>query len=402
MKKRALAILMAALTASTMFAVPTFAADYSGEDPQLEKNIKILTIWAEDNDNGMLLNKICEDYQKNVNPNFTWEYEMVASDNLQQKIATLAASNDLPDLFAYEAGAPLSVLIDSGKVKNITEAVDEIGTADYLNSGAVELLKGLSGTDDLYDLPLGLNVEGFWYNKALFEQAGCEVPTTWDEFEEVLQKLSDAGVHIIIDMNHISTNDGKGATAFLGVTAQSITLKNAYGQLTYRDESYTPQEFSSENADWNTVYLNGLNRVDGTVRVGERILPYVGSVSAYENITFLAMNLPYHLQLTGDETVYTLLEQVFGTDRETIPKREIVPLEIARDRDSITIRTDYENTNTALAYYDIFQPDREIAVDWYLVSVGKGTTVIRLQYPYLKQGMIVSLVGMQCRYCKIS
>ena len=37
MKKRALAILMAALTASTMFAVPTFAADYSGEDPQLEK-----------------------------------------------------------------------------------------------------------------------------------------------------------------------------------------------------------------------------------------------------------------------------------------------------------------------------------------------------------------------------
>ena len=58
------------LPASTMFAVPTFAADYSGEDPQLEKNIKILTIWAEDNDNGMLLNKICEDYQKNVNPNY--------------------------------------------------------------------------------------------------------------------------------------------------------------------------------------------------------------------------------------------------------------------------------------------------------------------------------------------
>ena len=56
----------------------------------------------------MLHCKTCEDYQKNVNPNFTWEYEMVASDNLQQKIATLAASNDLPDLFAYEAGAPLS------------------------------------------------------------------------------------------------------------------------------------------------------------------------------------------------------------------------------------------------------------------------------------------------------
>ena len=211
--------------------------------------------------------------------------------------------------------------------------------------------------------------------------------------ETLLQKLSDAGVHIIIDMNHISTNDAKGVTTFLGVTAQSITLKDTYGQLTYREESYTPQEFSAEDANWNTVYLNGLTQVDGTVRVGERILPYVGSVSAYENITFLAMNLPYHLQLTRDEAVYTLLEQVLGVNRETIPKREIVPLEIVQKRDTITIQTEYDHTNTALAYYDIFHPDREITVDWYLVSVGKGTTVIRLQYPYLKQGILVSLLG---------
>lgn len=248
MKKRALAILMAALTASTMLAVPTFAADYSGEDPQLEKNIKILTIWAEDNDNGVLLNKICEDYQKNVNPNFTWEYEMVASDNLQQKIATLAASNDLPDLFAYEAGAPLSVLIDSGKVKDISEAVDEIGTADYLNSGAVELLKGLSGTDDLYDLPLGLNVEGFWYNKALFEQAGCEVPTTWDEFEEVLQKLSDAGIQPLTT----GGSDKWGATRLINAYAvrtagNDIMTKAADGEVPYTDESVSSATSYSMN-----------------------------------------------------------------------------------------------------------------------------------------------------------
>lgn len=78
--------------------------DYSGEDPQLEKKVKFLSIWAEDNDNGILINKICQDYKDNVNPNFEWEYEMVSADNLTQKIATLSASNDLPDMFAYEAG----------------------------------------------------------------------------------------------------------------------------------------------------------------------------------------------------------------------------------------------------------------------------------------------------------
>lgn len=39
MKKKTLALLMAAITASTMFAVPTFAADYSGDDPQDRKSV---------------------------------------------------------------------------------------------------------------------------------------------------------------------------------------------------------------------------------------------------------------------------------------------------------------------------------------------------------------------------
>ena len=34
------------------------ASDFTGEDPQLEKHMKISTIWAEDNDNGVLINKI--------------------------------------------------------------------------------------------------------------------------------------------------------------------------------------------------------------------------------------------------------------------------------------------------------------------------------------------------------
>ena len=133
--------------------------DYSGEDPQLEKKVKFLSIWAEDNDNGILINKICQDYKDNVNPNFEWEYEMVSADNLTQKIATLSASNDLPDMFAYEAGAPLTTLIEADKVANVSEIVETLGVSDSLNAGAVELMKGLSGTDDLYDLPLGLIIK---------------------------------------------------------------------------------------------------------------------------------------------------------------------------------------------------------------------------------------------------
>lgn len=289
MKKKVLAVLMAAMTVSTMLAVPVFAADFSGEDPQLEKKVKILTIWAEDNDNGVLLNKICEDYQKNVNPNFDWEYEMVSADNLTQKIATLAASNDLPDFFAYEAGAPLTTLIDAGKVKNISEAIAEIGAEDKLNSGAVELMKGLSGTEELYDLPLGLNVEGFWYNKALFEQAGCEVPTTMEEFEAVLQKLADAGIQPLTT----GGSDKWGATRLINAVAvrtagNDIMTKAANGEVAYTDEKLIAA--ADKLAEWaeKGYFGEGITTVDMNT-AGSMLMS--GKAAIFYNGSWFTQNL---------------------------------------------------------------------------------------------------------------
>lgn len=212
-------------------------ADYSGEDPQLDTSIKILSIWAEDNDNGILINKICQDYKDNVNPNFEWEYEYVSADDLTQKIATLSSSNDLPDLFAYEAGAPLTTLIDADKVLNVSELLDATDTWDYLSESAVSIMKDLSGTEDLYDLPLGLNVEGFWYNKDLFEQAGVEVPTTWDEFDAVLEKLDAAGIQPM----STGGSDKWLATRLINAYAvrtmgNDVMTKAANGEIQYTDE----------------------------------------------------------------------------------------------------------------------------------------------------------------------
>ncbi len=305
MKRKALAALLAGIMAASMLAGcgsnkeassgsdtktentdtagSTDDVDFSGEDPQLEKKIKILTIWAEDNDNGIILNKICEDYKNNVNPNFDWEYEMVSSDNLQQKIATLTASNDLPDIFAYEAGAPLKKLIDADKLVNISEELEKIGVMDKLDESAVTLMKGLSGTDDLYDLPLGLNVEGFWYNKALFEQAGCEVPATWDEFEEVLEKLSAAGIQPITT----GGADKWPATRLINAYAvrtmgNDVMTKTANGELDYTDEGLVAA--ADKISEWaeKGYFGEGVTTVDtGTadtmLTTGKAAILYTGS-----------------------------------------------------------------------------------------------------------------------------
>lgn len=189
MKRKA----MAALLAGTMtMGLMTGSLCVSAEEA---RTFKILSMWAEDdNDSGSILKNVTENY-KQENPDFNYEIEVVSSDNPKQKVATLAASNDLPDVFAYDAGTPLIDLMDAGLVVNVGEKLDALGVADQIDSGAADFLTRLTNTDSLYDLPLGQNIEGFWYNKALFEQAGIEnPPTTWDEMLEDAQKLLDAGI----------------------------------------------------------------------------------------------------------------------------------------------------------------------------------------------------------------
>jgi raffinose/stachyose/melibiose transport system substrate-binding protein len=238
-------------------------SDFTGEDPQLEKHIKILSIWAEDNDNGILINNILQRYKDQVNPNFSYEYELVSADDLKTKIATLASSNDLPDFFAYESGTPLKEMVEADKVLNIGAELERVGAMDMMNPSAVSLLKSLAETNDLYDLPLGLNVEGFWYNKDLFEQAGVEPPTTWDEFETVLAKLHEAGIQPL----SCGAGDKWGATRLVNAYTVRLLGNNAMtaaanGEVKYTDEGYV--EGAAKIQEWadKGYFGQGVTTVD--------------------------------------------------------------------------------------------------------------------------------------------
>lgn len=161
------------------------------------KVLKILSIWPEDSDNGKLIVELTEQYIQEENPDFDYEYELVSVENLDRKLATLVASDDLPDVFVYDSGVPLKQLVEANVLLDIGQALKDMGADKYLDDSAVELLKSISDTTSIYDLPLGLNVEGFWYNKELFAQAGVEVPETWDDMLKVCETLLTKGIQPI-------------------------------------------------------------------------------------------------------------------------------------------------------------------------------------------------------------
>lgn len=311
MKKRFLSVLVAAMMAATLFTgcgsksnsdsssntSPTVTAAPAANagatqapsttdgstDPQIKKTVKILSIWAEDNDNGVLINNICKRYKEKVNPNFDFQYELVSADDLKMKISTLAASNDLPDIFVYESGAPLKELVDAGKVLDVGAELTKLNLDSYMNPSAVSLLKNLSGTDTLYDLPLGLNVEGFWYNKELFDKAGVQPPTTWEEFENVLAKLKDAGIQPL----SCGAGDKWGATRLINaytvrLMGNDAMTKAANGDTKYTDADYVKaaakiQEWADKGYFGQGVTTVDMNTAGTMLCSGQAAIFYNGS-----------------------------------------------------------------------------------------------------------------------------
>lgn len=304
MKKRVLAVLCAAATvmgmlsgcgktAETGAASEAAVAKESGAaeatatavepDQQASKKFKILSIWAEDTREGKMLYDLTKQYQEEVNPNFEFEFELVASNDLTTKVATLIASNDLPDAFAYVAGQPLTELINADKVVNISEQLETLGVSDQIEDGAVTLLKGLSNTDSIYDLPLGLNIEGFWYNKAVFEEAGVAVPATWDELTKACDTLLAKGIQPIsvggADKWPLSRLVNAYVIRTMGVDAMT---KATQGELAFTDPKFiAAAQVIADMAD-KGYFGEGVTTVDQTTAgnmtlAGESAMCYNGS-----------------------------------------------------------------------------------------------------------------------------
>ena len=112
-----------------------------------------------------------------------------------QQLQVLAGNNALSDM-SMAGGTPalMQEFIDSDLVVNVSEELDALGVTDRIVPAAASTIQALYGSEDLYALPTEFNIEGFWYNEALLEEAGVEVPQTWDALSDAAATLKAAGI----------------------------------------------------------------------------------------------------------------------------------------------------------------------------------------------------------------
>ncbi len=101
------------------------------------------------------------------------------SKEFEAQVVVRAQSGNAPDIALFpQPGLLQRVVQDTGAVlpapEEVVANVDEYYTEDWKNYGTVD--------DVFYAAPNGANVKSFvWYSPTAFEEAGYEIPETWDE-----------------------------------------------------------------------------------------------------------------------------------------------------------------------------------------------------------------------------
>lgn len=109
-------------------------------------------------------------------------------------------TQDRPDLFTWHTGGRLQELVEQGLIAETTDIWTEAEAEGLVPEG---LKDQYTFDGKQYCVPLNVAYWAVYYNKAIFEEHGLEVPTTWSEMENVMQTLRDAGVTPLHQMNII-------------------------------------------------------------------------------------------------------------------------------------------------------------------------------------------------------
>ncbi|MES0855033.1 ABC transporter substrate-binding protein [Geobacillus sp. G4] len=184
---------MAALGITTMLFGSLLAGCGGGEksekanggSKQGEKVEVTLAGWGGNPTEQKLLKQTLDDFEKKY-PNIKVKYEVIA-DQYMDVIKTRLAGGQGPDVFyldAFEAPA----LIETGAIEPLDKYVtDEFDINDF-EKPMLDAFKGKDGK--IYGFPKDYSTLALFYNKKMFEEAGVEVPKTWDELREVAKKLT--------------------------------------------------------------------------------------------------------------------------------------------------------------------------------------------------------------------
>ncbi|CAN5430144.1 ABC transporter substrate-binding protein [soil metagenome] len=111
------------------------------------------------------------------------------SNDFESLARTRTGAGTPPDIMLHPQPGLLEDFVSQGIVQPVDFVDDDLG--DQLVGGVMDLTT-FDGTN--YALPVRLSLKSLvWYNQPVFEDAGYEIPETWDDMMALTQQIADDG-----------------------------------------------------------------------------------------------------------------------------------------------------------------------------------------------------------------
>ncbi|MDO4284443.1 MAG: extracellular solute-binding protein [Eubacteriales bacterium] len=164
-------------------------ADDTAETEETTANISgSITVWEHSNSFESALEAVVAGFSEKY-PDVEVEWEIKDGDTYYSLLSTAIQSGEAPDVF-WTNGTSSSNMADLVSNGALMDLSGEIDFSD-LEQDSLQIAT-IDGKQ--YSVPwMTLDTRCCYYNKDIFEQEGWTVPTTFDEFEELLAKQKEAG-----------------------------------------------------------------------------------------------------------------------------------------------------------------------------------------------------------------
>ncbi len=312
----------AALAAASAFAGPAFAqgevkyyADFDAA-PLAAMEAIIADFNASNPDNQVVLQNFDHEGYKTAIRNFL--------------------TADPPDLANWYAGNRMAPFVTSGQFMDVSDVWAENGLDESLASA----LPSMTIDGKQWGVPYTYYQWGIYFNRTAYEQAGVEVPSTWEEFIANCAKFKEAGIDCV-------TTGTKALWPAAGIFDYLNLRTNGYDfhmELANGEIPWTDDRVKATFAEWSKLVEPGY------VTANHAALDWQDAASLLvqgEAANYVMGNFAVAVFKSGGMTDETLGFMPFPTINADVPRAEEAPT------DTIHIPTGAKNADGArkfLAY----------------------------------------------------
>lgn len=131
------------------------------------------------------------DQYQEENPEVDLDTELLDIDSYYMKIKTLAAANELPDIFPIRSSM-INTFLDNGLIIDWSQELEKGGWGDGFIDGAFTDFRQDGG---IYGIPWSMGATSLiYYNQEIFNEVGIEeFPRKWEDLITAIEKLNEAG-----------------------------------------------------------------------------------------------------------------------------------------------------------------------------------------------------------------